>query len=72
LHHLQGETGKGNSCKVKKLDNVDKLLGSLQDTDPLRGHLSKFVKVRAVRGMIAVGPGMNPSPPGTDVFCDAT
>mgnify|MGYP001544913064 CR=1 FL=1 len=72
LHHLQGETSKANSCKVKKLDTVDKLLGSLQDTDPLRGHLSKFVKIRAVRGMIDVRPGMNPSPPGNDVFCDAT
>ena len=71
LHRLRGDASSANQYEIKKLNTVDRLLGSLQDADPLREHLSNFVGIHAVRGMIDVQTQINPVTPSADMFCDA-
>ena len=71
LHRLRGDASSANQYEIKKLNTVDRLLGSLQDADPLREHLSNFVGIHAVRGMIDVQTQTNPVTPSADMFCDA-
>ncbi len=68
LYRLQGEAASASQFEVKKLFAVDKLLGSLQDADPLREHLSNFTRIHAARVMSEVPRQANSVTPSADVL----
>lgn len=70
LYHLRGEVRGANECEFKKQSAVRKLLASLQDSDPLRKHLSNFVKMNTLRVYRVHKKNNNASPYG-NIFCDA-
>ena len=70
LHHLRGETGRANECRFKMQHAIGLLLGSLQDADALREHLSSFVEIPAARMVIDDPIGI--VSPNLDTFTDAT
>lgn len=70
LYHLRGEALRANECEFKKQSAVEKLLASLQDSDPLRKHLSNFVEMNTLCGY-RVQKSNNGTSSHGNIFCDA-
>ncbi|ARO87899.1 transcriptional regulator [Nitrosospira lacus] len=70
LHYLRGEERRANECELKKQGSVRKLLASLQDSDPLRKHLSSFVEMSTLR-VYRTHKKNNDSSTRGNICCDA-